>query len=265
MEFSHSGNFGDVIYSLPFCKAIAKINNQKRFAINLKINVKAQYDGTHPLGNLRMNRQVAEMIKPLLLEQKYISSVTIEEITPKRAFDLDQFREINAFDLSCGSISHWYYPLSIDLIEPPNLTRPWLKIKKKADNFGKDVIVFRSSRYRRDDLDYRILEKIKHRCLFIGIKDEHVDFCRHFFNIDYLKIDDFLYAAKLIHAAKLVIGNQTGLFSIAEAMKKPRILETAFKCPNVVMSGGAFQYAIHPDQFNRIVPQFAKKFLAEDK
>lgn len=259
MEFVHSGNFGDIIYSIPFCKAYAELKNCSKFKMNLKINVAAQYAQGHPLHNVRMDRKTALMITPLLKTQSYIEDVEIVECTPQRfgVYDLDSFRDHDLQNLGAGSISHWYYPMCTTLMKMPNLNESWIENIGKTDiGKGKDIVMFRSSRYRRNNLDYSVLRKYRDRIVFIGLPQEHMDFKIKFFDVDMLEIRDFEHAAKIMNSAKLVIGNQTGFFSIAEAMKKRRLLETAYECPNVIMSGGEFQYVIHTAQLQKLIHTF---------
>ena len=50
-------------------------------------------------------------------------------------------------------------------------------------------------------------------------------------------LGDFLETAQIIKGSKLFIGNQSVCFSIAEAMKHPRILEVFHKNSNCMPSG----------------------------
>src|SRR5574344_1252225 len=95
LNFSHDGNFGDIIYSLPFCIKISKDNGFKKFCFHLRTNVVGQYSGTHPFGNVRLTSEAAEMIKPLLECQKYIDKVTISDEIPESYYDLSRFRNLN--------------------------------------------------------------------------------------------------------------------------------------------------------------------------
>jgi ADP-heptose:LPS heptosyltransferase len=53
----------------------------------------------------------------------------------------------------------------------------------------------------------------------------------------YVKVKDFKELACVIASSKLFIGNQSFCFSLAEAMKSPRILEVSPKYPNVITAG----------------------------
>lgn len=262
ISFIHSGNCGDCVFSLPYIMALMKQRGFDKADIYLKIDVPAVYFGTHPLGNVRMNQKMAAMLRPLLEAQPWVNRVLIVKTNPACDFvNLDLFREVLNYQLSAGNISHWYYPTAPDLTDPPSLEKPWLENVNPISLPGKDIIIFRSARYRISDLDYSFLRRIAHRILFIGLDSEHADFQQKFFRVDRIQVRDFKHAAQIIKGAKLVIGNQTFFFSLAEALKVPRMLETSPACPNVIMAGGHFQYVISPYQFQASFPHFYRKFV----
>jgi hypothetical protein len=234
---------------------------EKKATFYLKVDVPAIYNnGTHPLGNVRMNTKIAIMIRPILECQPWVDKVLIVKTNPAcKLINLDTFRDVLNYPLSMGNISHWYYPTSFDLFTPPNLHEPWLEGISKTRLPGKDIVLFRSSRYRIQNLDYGILRKYASRIAFLGVDAEHIDFQEKFFKVDKIEIKDFKHAASIIAGARLVIGNQTGLFSLAEALKANRLLETSPVCPNVIMAGGNFQYIISSYQFTNIFKTFVKK------
>lgn len=263
ISFIHSGNCGDAVYALPYTMALMKQRNFDKADFYLKIDVPAVYFGIHPLGNVRMNQKAAAMLRPLLEAQSWVNRVLIVKTNPACDFvNLDLFREVLNYPLSAGNISHWYYPTTPDLTDPPSLEKPWLENIAPASIPDKDIVIFRSSRYRIPNLDYGFLRKVAHRIIFIGLDSEHADFQQKFFRVDRIQVRDFKHAAQIIKGAKLVIGNQTFFFSLAEALKVPRILETSPVCPNVIMAGGHFQYIISPYQFKQVFAAFYQKLLA---
>ena len=100
------------------------------------------------------------------------------------------------------------------------------------------IVLFRSFRYRNDRLSWLSLRSLRDRLLFLGSPEEYGEFAGRVCRCDYLPTRDFLEAARLIRGAALTIGNQTGLFAVAEALKVPRLLEISPGCPNVIMQGG---------------------------
>lgn len=257
-KFSHSGNIGDVIYSLPFC---LNCSNQGKISFHLKTNVPADYTSPHPFGKIRMSVQAAKMLVPLLEAQEWAGEISLSDELPEGYYELDEFRRPMLLNISAGSISQWYNILSTKCIYPADLSKPWLGVPQSNLLKGKKIVLFRSSRYRRKGLNYAVLKPFAEDFVFIGLPEEHKNFCDSFFKVDYLPFSTFLEAAQIIKEAKLIIGNQTGLFSIAEGMKVPRLLETAYECPNVVMLGGAFQYIVHTTQIQEVFISFRNAFL----
>lgn len=257
-SFSHSGSIGDIVYSLPFC---LNLTNGGPFSMHLRTGVPAKYAGSHPAGSVRLTEGGASVLRRLLERQPYVSGVTSSPDVPEGCYNLDRFRDLGIINLGAGSISQWY-----DMFDPAStrrydLSRPWLEAIEEAPDGGYDVVVFRSSRYRRKGINFVPLRKYSSRMVFIGLEEEWKDFCRTFFQVRFHRISDFYEAATMIRRARFVVGNQTGLFSLAEAMKVPRLLETSFECPNVVMMGGAFSYVVHPSMLVDAFEAYWRKFV----
>ena len=53
--FNHSGNIGDVLYSLNFAREFAAANGEGRFGINLQKDVPLDLQHDHPCGKLLMD------------------------------------------------------------------------------------------------------------------------------------------------------------------------------------------------------------------
>ena len=81
--FNHSGNFGDILYSLPFCMELIKHMDKRvdDFSFNIQINQKADYSSEHPYGNVTMTKGAAEFLHPLLSILGF-KEVTISETIP---------------------------------------------------------------------------------------------------------------------------------------------------------------------------------------
>jgi hypothetical protein len=70
----HSGNAGDVIYALPTLK---KLHELTGLPVNLylRLNQPLVLSGyiSHPLGTVMLNEKMVALLKPLIIEQNYIS------------------------------------------------------------------------------------------------------------------------------------------------------------------------------------------------
>ena len=226
-SFMHSGNSGDIIYSLP---AVFKLAKSGKAILYLQIDQKAEYQGFHPLGNVMLNRKMAEMLIPLMNYQEGIESCSVYE-GEQVDYDLDTFRRYSLL-LDRGSISRWYF--HVFGISAP-LYKPWLTAPK--DESLKDtIIIARSHRYRNPMLDYSFLSKYD-KLLFLGVQEEYDDMKKVLPNLEWRKMNDFLEMATVINSCRLFIGNQSFPFSIAEALKVNRLLELYFLTPNVIPEG----------------------------
>ena len=84
--------------------------------------------------------------------------------------------------------------------------------------------------------------------LFIGLKDEYEDLKKEVPNLEFHDCKDFLEAAEIIQASRFFIGNSSFGFTIAEALKVPRLAESFPQFPVIYPNGGEgyeFYFQIH--------------------
>ena len=259
MIFNHSGNIGDVLYSLNFAREFAAANGEGRFRINLQKNVPLELQHDHPCGKLLMDAAACEFLRPLLEFQPYIVGVSVSEAPPEGSSDLSQFRNLSLFH-SAGDVRYYYYALTAFPL-PKDFTSPMLTAPHDARAEGK-IVIFRSLRYRNPLVSYKGLNDLADQVLFVGLPEEHEDFCRTQFPVAYQPVGNALELAGLLNSAKLTIGNQCGLFAVAEQLKVPRRLEscqlmrqgesTVFGCPNVLPMGGNCRILIQPPKADEL-------------
>ena len=243
--FSHYSNFGDIIYSIPFQKAVLNTRNQKTCKFVIVINYPMYIDpninqGQHPCGNVTVTDTVAKMLKPLLLNTKLYDSVEIHDYRdgvymPDSTYDhlcLEGFRALG-MNLASGSITKWYsnlYPCTTNIDD----TVDWLGGTKLIDKYKNKIIVCRSSRYWLP-MNYSLLEKYGKDIIVLGTPLEHEALESIIGRkLEYKQINNFLEAYRIISSCKLFIGNQTGLTSMAISSGVPLLLECCKKCPNVI-------------------------------
>ena len=98
-------------------------------------------------------------------------------------------------------------------------------LQTEADDRFKDkVILISTPRYQNPFVDLNVLEKFKDRLVFAGLPEEHTEFQKKYFQLEYFPASSMLEIARCMAGAKGVIGNQSGLYTIAECLKVPRIL-----------------------------------------
>ncbi|MDD5423262.1 MAG: hypothetical protein PHT32_07595, partial [Candidatus Omnitrophica bacterium] len=209
--FKHSGNLGDIIFSLP---TIIALGGGKLYLSNNTPGIETR---------VFTDKSLEQMIE-LLKTQPYLADVrryNNEHID----YNLDKFREIFA---CYDHIARWHLKaFSVDF----DLSRPWLENIRPIKT--AEIVVNNTFRDRDVPLNWNILEGLEERCVFAGLEHEY----EKFRNVIGLKIPwhptkDLLEYARVIKGARLFIGNQSLGFALAEAMKVPRILEVHHHCPS---------------------------------
>lgn len=237
LTIKHSGNIGDIIYSLPAMAKASQIHNQK-VTVQLQTNVRAQYadhpNYNHPSGSVQLTNTGAEMLKPLLMALSFVDGVEIADQFKKSNYNFDRMREIGLRYL--GSISRWYfyaYPqLTCDLSIPLRFNLKPIKTTR--------IVMNRSARYHNPTFDHRVLLPYQHMITFVGLEDEYEVMKRKLPSMQYYPVEDFAEMASVIQGAELFIGNQSMAYSIAEITGKHRILEvcpTAHNCIPMTPNG----------------------------
>lgn len=262
LVFSHSGKIGDLVFALPFCRAVAAASGRDRFAFHIRTDTvieRIQSDGAVMRHRL-LDKAGAELFRPLLERQPYISSVSLSPETPAGAVDLDFFRVQTCLPLWGNSLPNYYLPLAPWLANPPDLSAPWLFGGHKIDLGKKKIALFLTGREPREGFSFAFLEPFRDEILFLGTAGEHEAFEKAYFPIDHRKIADFADALDILSSIRLAIGNQTGFFTIAEAMKIPRLLLVPDGNANNVPCGGAFQLLYETESAKTTFAAFHDRF-----
>jgi hypothetical protein len=231
LNFVHTGNAGDVIFALPVLKKLHEIVKEP-LNLLLKINEPMRLSGgfVHPLNNVMLNQATADMLLPLMQQQPYIGSFgvyTDEQID----VNLSLFRQAGIRQ-DRGNIVRWnFYTTGVTA----NVSEPWLFVKPDT-TYANSIVVARSQRYNNPIINHSFLAKYPN-VVFLGVKAEYENMKKLVPNIKWVQVKNFLEMAQIIAGSKFFIGNQSFPFSLAEALKVPRILETYHAAPNVVVEG----------------------------
>lgn len=245
--FKHSGNCGDIIYSLP---AVWQLSKNGKAEFYLQTDQRGRYNNYHPLGDVMLNKQMVEMLKPLLLYQPLCEKCEIYNGNVVD-YDLDEFRKLIQFQ-DRGNVPRWYFYVYAVY---PSLSDPWL-VAPKDLSMKNAIVVARSHRYRNPHISYNFLKKYPD-VFFVGVEEEFSDMKASIPNLVYKPVNDFLEMATIINSCKVFIGNQSFPFAIAEALKVNRLLEVYYNSPNVNVEGkGAHDFLYQP-QFEKTVEQLA--------
>lgn len=229
ISFLHYGHLGDIINSLPVIKEIAKQKICNLYIVKDKPIPKHAIMKGHPSGSVFLNESTILKLLPLLKEQAFLKKVEIyngQEID----IDLNFFREM-PINFNIDSI-RWYFHLTGNF---PDLSKNYLEVKSHS-NFENYIMIMRSLRRQNIHIDYSFLSSFKN-IVFLGLKDEYNDLKKEINNLEFYDSKDFLELTMIIKNAKLFIGNPSFGFALAEALKVPRLLESAPNFPLVYPNG----------------------------
>jgi hypothetical protein len=243
-KFKHSGQSGDIIFSLA---AIKSFNEESELYLNLNVKANLYQGAKNPLGDVYLNEKMFYFMKPLIDVQDYISDVKIFS-GQKIDVDLDEFRT-QPLNPAMGSLAKRYFYFIHNFID---LSQPWLTVPNKIDDLKDKILVCRSERYRNETINYSFLRTVKN-VVFCGLDDEWNDFKKWVPESERIVANDALELATYINSCKFFIGNQSLSFSIAEALKKERLLEVNFFAPNNISSGGKCNDFINQKSFQNFV------------
>lgn len=203
MIFSHDGDFGDTIAAMNLVHHLGG-GDLVLFPTNTRI---------------RMSPGHMAIIAPLLEAQSYISSVRYSDHPAPNGLNLGRWRFNYRGGLNlCDMYFEW-----LGLPHPPRY-KPWLEAEPNRES---PVVFVRSPRYHGRFPWKRAVKKYRGCSIFLGMPEEHADFCSKFGEVPFFPTSDLLAAAEVIRGAKLVCANQTALFWIAEGLKMPVCLEAS--------------------------------------
>lgn len=203
--FSHSGDLGDIIYSLPTIRA-AGGGVLKLF----------DFPGRTAHG---MTKSKVDRIRPLLELQPYIERVEWSPVFCDSS--LNGFRSHR----SHGNLADMH--LATHGFGWEHRIERWLSVPELTA--GPKVIVNKTPRYENPHFDWKaVVAKYGYAIGFIGDPQEHGFFCEAYGEVPYVVATDLLQMATLIAGADLFIGNPSLAAAIAEGLKHRMIL---VNCP----------------------------------
>lgn len=229
ISFLHYGHLGDIINSLPIIKEISKTKKCSLYIQKNKLIPEDVLSKNHPSGSVFLTEKSILKLLPLLRNQSYLKDVDIYS-EQKIDIDLNFFREL-PLNFNIDSV-RWYSHLTGC---HPDLSGSYLDVKSH-ENFKNFIVIMRSLRRQNKHINYSFLSSYKN-ILFLGLSDEFNDLKRKIDNLEHYESKDFLELAMIIKNAKLFIGNLSFGYALAEAIKVPRLLESAPNFPLVYPNG----------------------------
>lgn len=230
--FKHSGDIGDIIFSLPTIRALGG----GKLYLDPEGGESSKYVAWADRTRTKLNKSSIESLKPLLELQPYISSVELwngEAVD----YDLDEFRthvrynnlsdsHLKCFDLDFSERdSAW-----ITNVEPLVIHKP--------------IVISRSPRVHGNHSFWENnLPHFKDRCVFVGFEKEH-DIFEYTFGhkVEHYKTETIIDLARVIKGCEKFYGNQGFSHSLAEAMKKDLINEVYRVYPAAIFNRDGAQY-----------------------
>ena len=205
MIFSHSGAIGDIVYHLPVIRELG--------GGDLYILPQGR-DGYRSPEDMQFSS-----LRRLLERQPYISKVAWSGTPVGVCFDAWRARLDFNLNLT-DQASQW---LGMGHIS----TRVGAWIEGVSPARRAKVVFVRSQRANHPHFPWRTLVgKYGKDAVFVGLPEEHAEFCAHFGHVPHAPTLDLLDAAEIIAGCDLYIGNSTGLTAVAEGLKKRCIISS---------------------------------------
>ena len=250
ITFLHSGHLGDVINALPLIKEVSKSKKCNYLIESKKLIPNHAIDEKHPFGNFFLDEKARDMLLPLLGEQKYLNKVdkyNNDEID----IDLNFFREL-PINFNLDSV-RWYFHLTG---VHANLNEPYLEVEDHKLIKNK-VIIIRNTRRKNFLINYKFLDQYDD-LIFLGLENEFNDLKKDIKKLEFYNCKDFLEMAQIIKNCKVFIGNLSFGYTIAEALKVPRLLESNPDFPLIYPNGGRGFDFYFQNHFEKMFKQFYK-------
>jgi hypothetical protein len=214
--FKHSGDQGDIIFSLPAMRALGG----GIFYLDPEGGLSNPMIKWRGHDRTRLNATSIDSLATLLARQPYITEVRHWKGEPID-YDLDQFRKHVRFNnLSDSHLTAFELPLT-------ERDTAWLQVPDPIVIPNRPIVVTRSPRYQGNHCfwDCSFFE-FKDRSVFVGHPKEHEIFMYAIGQeVPYVSTPDVLTLARVIAGAQQFVGNQGLPHAIAEGLKKRLINE----------------------------------------
>lgn len=234
--FHHSGDIGDILYSLPIIKHLGG------GVIFISIDNRYPYPLASRWARMGGSASMVDNLRPLLEAQDYVDRVQFTHGLPfSTDYDLNKFREPWQ-DKSQTNIGNWESIFNLHAkafnVNPPQ-DEPWITVKDPIKIEGRPIVVNRTERYQNEQMNWPFfIQKYGERMVFIGTEKEHELFqgFEPSVRIPHYQTKDLLEAARVIAGAKVFMGNQSACLAIAHGLCKNVIVEEWLENSNCRMA-----------------------------
>ena len=216
--FKHSGDLGDIIFSLPTIKTMGG----GTLYLDPKGGESLEGMPMPAAGKTKLNSESIENMKTLLELQPYITEVK-EWDGESIDVDLDTFRK----HIEYNNLA--YSHLEAQEITHTKADAEWLELGDNTFELPEDrtVVISRNLRYQGNHSFWEMnAPNLSEEAVFVGSPYEHEVFQKVFgIEIPYVETSTALDLMKVIDASKMFISNQGLPHAIAEGLKKRLICE----------------------------------------
>lgn len=240
MNYSQSGNLGDLIYSLSVVNKLGKGDFFVKLHNIPNVIIKYNNGIVPPEYVGKLSEKDFDMLKPLIEAQSYIGKCQVYT-NEKIDTDLDEFRGVIHSKVQGNFLKAFYTTHNIPFTDE-DLIQPWLTVPNP--NRVAKYVVARSPRWRRMlpntvDVWKELIQNnnIEKEGVFVGLPEEHSDFENTMgVKIPYHPVKDFLELAEVIAGGDAFFSNQTFTYGIAQGLNKTTVLETFSARPNLAVN-----------------------------
>lgn len=203
--FHHSGDLGDIIYSMPSIKALGG-------------GVLYISPSMHPKMPTRIiaNDVAVENMRSFLEHQNYIWKCQFTGEYPESCdYDFNRFRDYYVNNSRETNESLFHMQARCCEVKCDE-TKPWLSVDYSVNIKDKPIVVARSQRYNNPLFPWqKLVSNHGRKMVFVGLRDEYLDFIQSYGYIDYYPTIDLLCLARVISGATVCIMNQSAPCAIA--------------------------------------------------
>lgn len=229
----HSGDLGDIIYSLLFARTLGRV-----------VYIIGPSNKHRPRQDMTPARFL--WLVPLLARQPWIEAVFWNpQPPPVLTYNLNDFRDSwfsPAYARRRDKQLWKTYQEHFRSAELPQ-NEPWL-VADPAPDSNHPIVIHRSARWRNENFPWpTIAKRYRGQMVFVGLQEEFADWTRRFGNVaEYRPVVDALDMANIIAGSRLFIGNQSLPMAIAMGLKKDLIQETCLDDPDCIFARDNAQF-----------------------
>jgi len=195
--FSSAGDLGDLIYQLPTIQSLG--------GGSLNLHTQNQFYIRQP-----WTQKSVSCVTSFLLSQPYISDVKFSNKPEGIVIDDWRLNINNNMSLADNVAVHFN-------VTPHPLELPWAEVEP---NRISKYVLHRSGRYHYRRFPWKeIVKKIGREAVMVGSREEHINFCDEFGDVEYYFTKTILDLAGVIAGSEMFVGNQSAPRAIAESLK----------------------------------------------